>query len=219
MAGRADEQRLRKQISQLQEWRRNGVTTLAGGEQFEQDKKKRVCFFYFYFFSLEKMRCAFVYSFQATEVNKRMANFATGKPRRDDMYGGLLQQQQKNRRLLDLSNAEDVQLLSPKEYELCSVLRLQPKAYLTMKDLAIRENNTRGSLRLAEARRMFHIDVNKTSKLYDFFIAAGWIRRPSDNAAAGIPSSSSSSSSSSVAVAAAPAAASASASAAEPMQL
>jgi len=54
VAGRADEQRLRKQISQLQEWRRNGVTTLAGGEQFEQDKKKRVCFFIFIFFPSRK---------------------------------------------------------------------------------------------------------------------------------------------------------------------
>jgi len=44
---------------------------------------------------------------------------------------------------LDLSSAEDVQLLSAKEYELCSTLRLQPRAYLTMKEAMINENNQR----------------------------------------------------------------------------
>ena len=42
---------------------------------------------------------------------------------------------------LDLTASEDAQLLSAKEFELCSTLRILPKAYLTMKEMMIQENN------------------------------------------------------------------------------
>lgn len=79
---------------------------------------------------------------------------------------------------LNISHAEGVELLSEKERHLCSILRLYPRLYLSIKDTLIREYLKYGGLKRAQARAAVKIDVNKTSKLYDFFVAAGWIRPP-----------------------------------------
>lgn len=79
---------------------------------------------------------------------------------------------------LNISHAEGVELLSEKERHLCSILRLYPRLYLSIKDTLIREYLKLGGLKRAQARAAVKIDVNKTSKLYDFFVAAGWIKPP-----------------------------------------
>lgn len=79
---------------------------------------------------------------------------------------------------LNISHADGVDLLSERERHLCSILRLYPRLYLSIKETLIRENMRMGGLKRAQARAAVKIDVNKTSKLYDFFIAAGWIRAP-----------------------------------------
>jgi len=33
-----------------------------------------------------------------------------------------------------------------------------------------------GYLKRGQARQMFRIDVNKTGKIYDYFVAVGWVR-------------------------------------------
>jgi len=38
----ADEQKIRAKIAQLQEWRTYGITTIAAGEVFEIERKRRV---------------------------------------------------------------------------------------------------------------------------------------------------------------------------------
>ena len=79
---------------------------------------------------------------------------------------------------LNISHSEGVELLSEKERHLCSILRLYPRLYLSIKDTLIREYLKLGGLKRAQARAAVKIDVNKTSKLYDFFVAAGWIKPP-----------------------------------------
>lgn len=87
---------------------------------------------------------------------------------------------------LNISHAEGVELLSEKERHICSILRLYPNLYLSIKDTLIKEyikqgggvEGGTGGLKRAQARAAVKIDVNKTSKLYDFFVAAGWIRPP-----------------------------------------
>jgi hypothetical protein len=37
-----DEQKMRARIAQLQEWRTHGITTLAAGDVFEAERKRRV---------------------------------------------------------------------------------------------------------------------------------------------------------------------------------
>lgn len=77
---------------------------------------------------------------------------------------------------IDLTDAEGVELLSVPEIELCSVLRLLPKVYLTIKEQLLREQSKIGYIKRGHARSIIKIDVNKTSKIYDFFVSAGWIR-------------------------------------------
>jgi transcriptional adapter 2-alpha len=79
---------------------------------------------------------------------------------------------------LNISHAEGVDMLSEKEREICSILRLYPRLYITIKDTLIKESLRLGGLKRAQARASVKIDVNKTSKLYDFFITAGWIKPP-----------------------------------------
>jgi transcriptional adapter 2-alpha len=59
--------------------------------------------------------------------------------------------------------------------QLCSRVRLVPEAYLDFKRLLVTENSKHGCLRLAQARLLIKIDVNKTRKIYDFLISEGLI--------------------------------------------
>ena len=78
---------------------------------------------------------------------------------------------------LDISGTPGVERLTEEERELCSKLRLLPQAYFEYKQMLIKENSLLGSLKLAQARALIKIDVNKTRKLYDFFVRHNWITR------------------------------------------
>ncbi|EEC07050.1 transcriptional adaptor, putative [Ixodes scapularis] len=67
--------------------------------------------------------------------------------------------------------------LTPNERELCANLRLVPETYLLFKSLLISEYEKLGCLRLANARAIIKIDVNKTRKIYDFLVAEGVVRK------------------------------------------
>lgn len=70
------------------------------------------------------------------------------------------------------------QKLNAVERDLCSVARIVPESYLDFKQLLITENKKIGSLRLAQARILLKIDVNKTRKIYDFLVENGYINKP-----------------------------------------
>ena len=76
---------------------------------------------------------------------------------------------------LDISEAEGFELLIPSERNLCSMLRIQPKTYCNIKEILIAAYFKYGYLKRAQARSLIKIDVNKTSRIYDFFVTAGWI--------------------------------------------
>ncbi|KYN40632.1 Transcriptional adapter 2-alpha [Trachymyrmex septentrionalis] len=63
--------------------------------------------------------------------------------------------------------------LNVDEKELCSVVRVMPANYLDFKHLLITESKKNGYLRLAHARILLKIDVNKTRKIYDFLVEKG----------------------------------------------
>jgi SWIRM domain len=77
---------------------------------------------------------------------------------------------------LDITDAEGFELLSTSERNLCSILRLLPKLYLSIKETLIAAHQKYGYLKRAQARGLIKIDVNKTSRIYDFFVTAGWIK-------------------------------------------
>ncbi|XP_011640342.1 transcriptional adapter 2-alpha isoform X1 [Pogonomyrmex barbatus] len=63
------------------------------------------------------------------------------------------------------------------ERELCSLVRIVPSNYLDFKHILIMENKKKGHLKLAQARILLKIDVNKTRKIYDFLIEKGYIKK------------------------------------------
>lgn len=82
---------------------------------------------------------------------------------------------------LFIENAPDWQLLMPEEQDLCSKLRLQPKAYLCVKEAIFREAmKTEGKLKKKDVREITAgIDSVKGGRIFEFFCSMGWI----DNAA------------------------------------
>ena len=78
---------------------------------------------------------------------------------------------------LNLANSPALHLLTPEEQTLCSQLRILPKPYLVIKETLVREYARRGGkLRRREARDLVKIDVNKTSRVWDFLVQAGFLR-------------------------------------------
>ncbi|TFY58745.1 hypothetical protein EVJ58_g6225 [Rhodofomes roseus] len=78
---------------------------------------------------------------------------------------------------LNLANSPLLHLLTPEEQTLCSQLRILPKPYLVIKETLVREYARRGGkLRRREARDLVKIDVNKTSRVWDFLVQAGFLR-------------------------------------------
>lgn len=82
---------------------------------------------------------------------------------------------------LDLANSPELHLLTQPEQALCSSLRIMPKAYLVVKETLVREYARRGGkLRRREARELVKIDVNKTSRVWDFLVQAGFLKITQD---------------------------------------
>jgi transcriptional adapter 2-alpha len=75
-------------------------------------------------------------------------------------------------------SAADLQLLTPEEREICSVLRIMPKPYLALKETMIRAAmNNNGTLKKKTARELCKIDANKSSQLFEYFVHSGWVAR------------------------------------------
>lgn len=80
---------------------------------------------------------------------------------------------------LNLANSPSIHLLTPAEQALCQQLRILPKPYLVIKETLVREFVRRnGNLRRREARDLVKIDVNKTSRVWDFLVKAGFLKIP-----------------------------------------
>ncbi|CAB1432802.1 unnamed protein product [Pleuronectes platessa] len=78
---------------------------------------------------------------------------------------------------LNLTGLPGTEKLDEQEKELCQVVRLVPGAYLEYKQALLNECRRQGGLRLAQARALIKIDVNKTRKIYDFLIKEGHITK------------------------------------------
>lgn len=74
--------------------------------------------------------------------------------------------------------SHDMHLLSSEEKELCSTLRLMPKAYLALKEGILREAiKNGGSLKKKDTKLLVKLDTRKSNALFDFFVHAGWIMK------------------------------------------
>ncbi|KND02719.1 uncharacterized protein SPPG_01802 [Spizellomyces punctatus DAOM BR117] len=65
--------------------------------------------------------------------------------------------------------------LTPEELHTCSTLRLLPETYLKIKETLLTAKAERGPFKKRDAQKWCRVDVNKTGKLYDWFVALGWL--------------------------------------------
>lgn len=89
---------------------------------------------------------------------------------------------------LDITSAPGASLLDESEFEVCSTLRLYPLQYFQSRDTLVGNYHSRGFYKKSAAQKMLHIDVNKTGKLYDYFVSKGWMPYGPDDVVSQLPS-------------------------------
>ncbi|TFY82456.1 hypothetical protein EWM64_g1552 [Hericium alpestre] len=185
---------LRKRITELQQYRRLGLTTAADVKKWEEDAYRR---------SQAKANMSREH-FSSERLQQLRAGSARQSSGPETRHGSILEsdgRRSHDRELtpklpgasgtgppgrkapapLNLANSPSLHLLTPAEQTLCSTLRILPKPYLVIKETLVREYARRGGkLRRREARDLVKIDVNKTSRVWDFLVQAGYLRINSD---------------------------------------
>ncbi|TDH67846.1 hypothetical protein CCR75_006728 [Bremia lactucae] len=177
--------RLKKQILLLQEYRKNGVRTLAEAELYDSEKKKRELDR-----AIQKQRDSTSYLYESGRANSsrdranRWHNRELGANSEASRCGG--GGLNALAATFTIEGTPGCHLLTPKEKELCGKLKLLPKHYLVIKDALVRECYRLGYLTKTMAEKTVQMDVNKTGHVYDFFVKCGWVR--SENATPTVPS-------------------------------
>lgn len=76
------------------------------------------------------------------------------------------------------TTAADLQLLTPEERHVCSVLHIKPKPYIAIKEAILREALKQGGvLKRKAVKEICKLDGQKGIRLFDFFVSCGWIGR------------------------------------------
>ncbi|XP_034025088.1 transcriptional adapter 2-alpha isoform X2 [Thalassophryne amazonica] len=166
---------LRKEIRRLQEYRRAGIKSFCSAKVYERvkrmredERRKRTMLCDVLQYIQDGRACQQWLSKQAaidagvTPAVTAITVSATGR---------------RSAPPLNLTGLPGTEKLNEKEKELCQVVRLVPGAYLEYKQALLNECRRQGGLRLAQARALIKIDVNKTRKIYDFLIKEGYITK------------------------------------------
>lgn len=180
------ELRCRMRIQKLQNWRRHGITSLEDGAKYEKDRLIRQAHYQRMGNNGLSARLAAVNGINGRDLSVGVGgsggssggrsssvryNGSTPQPPDYKSRGGTTN----GRTPLDISHAADFDLLSNEEKQLCATLRILPKPYFAIKNQLMKEaikNN--GILKKKDARNALKIDVNKASKIYEFFVQMGW---------------------------------------------
>ncbi|KAJ3905382.1 hypothetical protein F5879DRAFT_743788 [Lentinula edodes] len=171
---------LRKRIKELQDQRRLGLQTAGDVEKFEIDCTRRPQI-------KANNREAFAKSIRQSSVpDQRRASLTLhgddGRKSHDREATPLVGNTtapvvRRPPPPLNLANSPSLHLLTQGEQTLCSQLRILPKPYLVIKETLVREYARRGGkLRRREARDLVKVDVNKTSRVWDFLVQAGFLK-------------------------------------------
>ncbi|XP_059990126.1 transcriptional adapter 2-alpha isoform X7 [Lagenorhynchus albirostris] len=164
---------LRKEIKRLQEYRTAGITNFCSARTYDHLKKTR-----------EEERLKRTMLSEVLQYIQDSSACQQWLRRQADIDSGLSPSvpmaSNSGRRSappLNLTGLPGTEKLNEKEKELCQMVRLVPGAYLEYKSALLNECNKQGGLRLAQARALIKIDVNKTRKIYDFLIREGYITK------------------------------------------
>ncbi|GMM50419.1 chromatin-binding transcription regulator [Starmerella bacillaris] len=186
------EQSYRHRIAELQEYRQNGIKTLDEAKKYEKDKQVRHSAIfrtsqppipqrYSYFEQLVNEQHS-ISNMHANTNNISSSLTSDGSSTPNVVINDEEPMLMKVKKMsgiapLDVAHAPDVDLLSPEEKLLCTQLRIVPKSYLAIKQGIIQAGIRNHSVSQRKlVRELFpHIDDQRISRIYDFFVAQNWI--------------------------------------------
>ncbi|QPG75730.1 hypothetical protein FOA43_003090 [Brettanomyces nanus] len=165
-----NEFKIRNRIYQLQNWRRNGITTIDQGEHFEKEESNRLARI-----SLPSSGTRHSHSHSHSGRHSRSQTPESSSKWSRRKGGSMLSSIYSDHP--DITAAPDYELLSPEERHLCTTLNILPKPYFAIKEALFRELLSNcGQLNKKAAKEMLNIDSTKISKIYDFFVSQRWCR-------------------------------------------
>uniref|UniRef100_A0A4W5LT29 Transcriptional adapter n=1 Tax=Hucho hucho TaxID=62062 RepID=A0A4W5LT29_9TELE len=164
---------LRREIGRLQEYRRAGIQSFCSAKVYERVKQVRE--------DERRKRTMLVDVLQYIQDGRACQQWLSKQARRaiteiPPTYS-VVYYCRRCAPPLNLTGLPGTEKLNDREKELCQVVRLVPGAYLEYKQALLNECRRQGGLRLAQARALIKIDVNKTRKIYDFLIKEGYINK------------------------------------------
>ena len=164
LSGMEQELGLRQQILRLQDYRNNGLTHPLSAAFYSKLKTQR-----------EK---DLVERPKETILDYiRSAKTKIGHIRSNPL---MTMTTRKSAGPLDIVGLPSYEKLQEEERDLCSENRIQPEVFLDIKNVLVEECTRSNGLRLADARPLVKIDVNKTRKLYDFLLKKELIFPPAN---------------------------------------
>ncbi|XP_025091162.1 transcriptional adapter 2-alpha-like [Pomacea canaliculata] len=173
LAGIQYEYDLKREIKRLQEYRTNGLKHLRSIHLYKVLRQRRAA-------SKQKRHLltdVISHIRDETACQTWLQRHAATDGSNNSFSVPLPSAPRRNAPPLDIAGFPGYENLSPSERELCQTVRLVPKAYQEFRTLLINEDHKHGGLRLAQARTLIKIDVNKTRKLYDFLVQEGVINK------------------------------------------
>lgn len=195
-----DELSLRKRIADLQEYRRNGVTSIAEGERYDHAKTQRVSHppgleEIRSIATNEKLACHQVSAKQASYRDSVMLSYDRAAARQNRAPTSTSDRKatipRPSTSSLTLANSSSLHLLTVLEQQLCSTLRILPRPYLFLKESLMREwVRTGGNMGLKEAKKVVGKDRGekdvggewgeKVERVFEFLLETGGLRKKSD---------------------------------------
>ena len=180
--------RMRKEIAQLQFYRRMGIRSLAEAELYELDKR-RIEFHKSEAAKDKKNTTSITSSLwpkyisnkndrmkkSVEEPNVNEAGIVNkAKDASEQVMSKTLSESKAD--FLDISNAPGINLLSTKEIALCEKIRLLPQFYLEVKRELIQESLSQGFIEDGNSSSLVKIDIEKKGEVIQFMLSSGWIK-------------------------------------------
>jgi len=147
-----------------------GIRTNVDAQNYDNEKRKRENE------NQRRMRDTTPYYYGSERTNTRGTKWLNRDQNLASPISALKIEDRSTDKPMDLSTYKGVEILNPKERELCSLLHIPPLQYCEIKELLIREDFNEGYIKKNTAYQLVKLDQSKTSKLYDFFISCGWIK-------------------------------------------
>lgn len=177
LEGLHHEMMLRQQILHLQEYRTNGLTRLAAINVFHGQKGGREQQLRHLSMLTETIQD---WEAATNAPNKNIITFYEDKDLPDRLIPTTLGATRRSVAPLDIVGLPAYDKLTQEERDLCTEQRVYPEVFVEIKTLMEQECAKHDGLRLADIRPLVKIDVNKTRKIYDYFLLKELIYKPSD---------------------------------------